>query len=141
MPNERQAVGVLGLAGGEPGGGFDHAGQVIAFGKLAVLGGHSAGDLFEVRVAGQLVIDDGEELFQLRRNLNDRGQHDDEASAVLARVDLPGEGLDDLRGPEEPMQALEDYERRASALGDLRQRPYEGQRVLGFGHAWDCDRL
>jgi hypothetical protein len=70
MPDEGQAEGVLGLAGGEPGGGFDHAGQLVAAGKLAVLGGHSASDLIELGTPGQIVIDDGEELVQLRRDLN-----------------------------------------------------------------------
>jgi hypothetical protein len=73
--------------------------------------------------AGQIVIDDSEELVQLRRDLDHWREQDHEASIVLARVDLPGECLDDLGGPQEPMQALEDHERRPGPVGDLRQCP------------------
>ena len=96
VADQRQAEGVLGLQPRQPRRRVEHGGQAVALGQLARLGGDAAGDRLELVAAGQVVLDDDEELLQLDGDLDDRGEDDDEGAVALAGLELGVEGLGDL---------------------------------------------
>jgi len=141
VPDQRKRVGILGFAAGQALGGIDYSGQFVACGKFAVLGGYSPGDLLQLRVIRQVMVNAHEQFVEFRGYLRHGGQHDDEGPVVLARDSLPRDGLDEFDAAHESMQVLEQQDRRAAALGDLRHGPDDSERVLGLRDARDRDLL
>ena len=129
MTNQGQTERVLGLAAGEALGGIDHSAKLVALRKLAVLGGDSAGYSVELRVVGQFVLDDGEELLEFSWNLRDGSEHHEKRPRVLALRDLPFDGLNDLNAGQEPVKVSEHEQRRRGALRELAGGADDGERV------------
>jgi len=111
VPDERQRVGVLGFASRQALGGVDHPREFVAAGKFAVLCGYSAGDLLQLRMVWQFMVDAHEEFVEFRGYLRHGSQHDDEGPVVFARYSLPRDGLDEFHAAQEPMQILEQQDR------------------------------
>ena len=78
----------------------------------------------------QFMVDAHEQFVEFRGYLRHGGQHDDEGPVVLARDSLPRDGLDEFDAAHEAVQVLEQQDRRAGALGDLRHGPDHSERVL-----------
>jgi hypothetical protein len=116
VPDQRQRVGVLGFAAGQALRGVDHTGEFVATGKFAVLCRNSTGDLLQLRMVGQFVIDAHEEFVEFRGYLRHRCQHDDERPVVLAGDGLPRDGLDEFHAAHEAVQVFKYQNRRAGAL-------------------------
>ena len=133
MADQREAEGILGLHPGEPGRGVEDGGQAVAHGQLAGLGRHAPGDRLELIAAGQVVLDDHEELLELDGNLDHRRQDDDEGPVLLARGDPRVQGLDDLGRSQEPVEVAEHQDRGALGRGHRPQRSDRRQRVGGAG--------
>ena len=108
VADQRQAQRVLGLHAGHAGRRVEHGGEPVAVGQLAGLGRQRAGDGLDLVAAGEVVVDQDEELLELDGDLDDGGEDDDEGAGLLAAVDPGVEGLDDLDGVEEPVEVLED---------------------------------
>jgi hypothetical protein len=66
VPDQRERVGVLGFAPGQALGGVDYPGQFVTSAKFAVLGGNSAGDLLQLRMVRQVMVDSHEEFVEFR---------------------------------------------------------------------------
>jgi len=105
------------------------------------LGGYSPGDLLQLRVIRQVMVNAHEQFVEFWGYLRHGGQHDDEGPVVLARDSLPRDGLDEFDAAHESMQVLEQQDRRAGALGDLRHGPDDSERVLCLRDAGNRDLL
>ncbi|MEI8320333.1 MAG: hypothetical protein WCH79_20570, partial [Planctomycetia bacterium] len=71
VPDQGQAERILGLIAGEALGGVDHPSQFVALGKLTVLGGDTAGDLLQLGMVWQFMVNTYEEFVELGRELRD----------------------------------------------------------------------
>ena len=73
------------------------------------------------------------QLLQLDRDLDDRGQDDDEGPVLLAGGDPGVQGLDDLGRAEEAVEVAEHQDGGALGRGQGGQGAEGGQRVGGAG--------
>ena len=113
MPHQRQAEGILGLDPGQAGSRIQQPLHFDTLGQLAVLRRDTAGDGFQLLAAGQRVLDHDEQLFELRRHLDDRRQDHDERAVLFAGGQLFGQGLHDFGRLQEAVEIDQDENRRA----------------------------
>ena len=71
---KRQTERVFGFILRETSSGIDHAFQLGSSGQFALFGRHAARDLCEWLTRRQIMLQHDEQLIELHRNLNDRGQ-------------------------------------------------------------------
>ncbi len=141
VPDKGEAVRVLSLAPGQALGSIDYPAQFLATGQFAVLSGDPAGDLCQLGMVRQFVIDAYEEFLQLNGHLVGWSEYHEERSVVLPGDGLPRHGLHEFHAAEEPMQVLEQQDRCAGAIGDLRHGPDHSERVLRLGDPRHRDLL
>src|SRR5688500_12710650 len=68
-------------------------------------------------------------ILEFHRDLHDRRKHDENRPVLFAGIDLPREGLHDLGGLHEPVEVLQDKDRRALWRGQGIDRPDRRQGV------------
>ncbi len=122
MADEGECKGVLCLEPCQTRCGLEESSEFIALRKLTLFGGHTPGDLIDLLTPRQLVLYDHKQLLQLRWELHDRREDDDERPAGPTVLDLVGEGLYDLGRADEPMEVRENEYGRALVVAGRQGR-------------------
>jgi hypothetical protein len=66
VADQAQTERALNFVARQAGGGVQHGLQAVAFRQIAAFGSDAPGDLLDLLAAGQVVLDDHEELLQFR---------------------------------------------------------------------------
>ena len=131
--NQRKAERPFGFVSCQSDGRVEDHLQVAAFRHLAILGGDASGDLLDLAACRQVVFEHHEVFLEFHRDVDDRGEDDDERPILFAGHNLPGQRLDDLGGLHEAMEVFQDEQGRRVLAGQGIDRTDGGQRIISGG--------
>ena len=132
MTGEGESERSLAFVPGQAHRRIEHTLQGISLWQIVwPVAGQFTSDPQELVAIGQGVFDDDEELFQFDGDLDDRGQHHDEGSLLLAGDELCEGGLDHFGIAEEPVKIVQEEDGGPVVIRQSGKGTQSGKRIAG----------